>query len=72
MHGARPAGRALERVVVDDDHRAVARDLHVELDHVGTELCRPAEGGEGVLGRGPARTSMRDHEGPHGTSSLLG
>lgn len=56
-HVADPAvagARPVDLLVVADDEPAVAGALHVELDAVGAECRGGGEGGNGVLGRGPA------------------
>jgi ribosomal protein L11 methyltransferase len=52
---------------VDHDDLAVARELHVELDHLGTEGFGAAEGAQRVLGSRPAGAAMCDDE--HGGRS---
>ena len=49
-HAARKARGARQQVVVDDDRRAVAREVHVELEEAHAELERRPEGRQRVLG----------------------
>ena len=44
---------------------AVARELHVELDHAGADVDRAAERGQGVLGVRAAGSAMGDHQTTH-------
>jgi hypothetical protein len=50
--------------VVVDDHHAVARGVHVELDGVRALLERQGEGGERVLRALARRAPVRDDLGP--------
>ena len=62
-NGPRSGSEPVEREVVEDDERAVARGLHVELDVVGAELDRTLERGQRVLlllrGRAPVGDDQR-------------
>src|SRR5213594_3636366 len=58
-------GGALERRVVEHHHLTVARELYVELDHVGTELDGAAERRHGVLGMRATGPTVGDHEATH-------
>src|SRR5262249_24938785 len=60
-HGATSAGGPVESPVVDHHRVAIARQLDVELDHVGADLLRATERRQRVLGRRPARPPMSDH-----------
>src|SRR5690606_5151155 len=59
---------ALEMVVVADDDHTVARELGVELPHLGAEAGGEFESCERVLGRLPARAAMADAERKAGES----
>ena len=50
---------------MEHHHLTVARELYVELDHVGAELDGAAERRHGVLGMRAAGPSVGDHEATH-------
>jgi hypothetical protein len=47
---------------VDHYDFPIARELHVELDHVRAELFRTAKGDERILGPCAAGSAVRDDE----------
>ena len=57
----RPAqgGRSIEQAIVMNDHDAVARKMHVELESVGPEAKSILERRHRVLGRQRAAAAMR-------------
>ena len=57
---ALPVGRAIERIVVQQERYAVTRKFDVELDHSVTVRETSAHGGEGVFGGELAAAAMRD------------
>jgi hypothetical protein len=52
-------GRAVYRVVVDDDELAVAGALHVEFNRVRAQVEGEREGEQGIFRRMAARATMR-------------
>src|SRR5206468_11988178 len=67
-HPASAVGGALECLVVDHDHGAVAGDLAIELNHIGAELDRAQKRRAGVLRAVPRGAAVSDaqHSGPVG------
>lgn len=55
----RESGRIDDRVVVND-YNSVVGGMDVELDRLGAQLQRAQKSGDGVLGQGLMRPSMRD------------
>lgn len=55
----RESGRIDNRVVVNDNNSVVG-GVDVELDRLGTQLQGAQKSGNGVLGQGLMRSSMRD------------
>ena len=58
----RRAAHLHQVAVVDDQHLAVGRLLHVELDEVGALLGGQAKGGQRVLGRRGRRAAVGDDQ----------
>ena len=60
---AGPRRRAVQGVVVNDDQRAVARDVHVELEPARTDLHGLGERGNRVLGSQGRRAPVGEDAG---------
>jgi hypothetical protein len=60
--GAGPIGRALDALVVVDDHDAVPRGVDVGFEDRRAQRQRAREGGQRVLGRLAAAAAVADHE----------
>ena len=63
-HRARAVRRALEGIVVNHHDDAVARGVHVELEHAGAVADGALEGDESVLRRHAGGAAMAEHTGP--------